>query len=91
MFELGLFVLRIIDSDKIFEDKFFFGVIIVKKGIIESFKILVFYKFELEIKKEEKGVVVVKLVFEWGRLFFGGLFDEEDYGEDDDIGEDNGR
>lgn len=50
MFELGLFVLRIIDSDKIFEDKFFFGVIIVKKGIIESFKILVFYKFELEIK-----------------------------------------
>ena len=49
------------------------------------------HKLESETKKEEKGAVVGKSVFEWGRPLLGGSSDEDDYGEDDDTGEDSGR
>ena len=48
------------------------------------------HKLEPETKQEEKGAVVGKSVFEWGRPLLGGSSDEDDYGEDD-TGEDSGR
>lgn len=74
LFELGKLVVKSFDSDGRVEDKFFFGVIVVEMGIVESLNFEVLSKFRLEIKQEE---------FEWGRFFFGVFFDEEDYEDND--------
>ena len=44
-------------------------------------------------KQGEKGAVVSKTAFEWGKPLLGGSSDEEDYGEEDEdeTGEDSGR